>query len=175
MYVWFAENNLLKSTIKLECNIYGCWLINNDVCCLGQFRSVGASDLIPCKTLWTISVNHLIPFLVWCFLCCEKAKTLLQTDTLSHTWTDTGKDSLDDYLLQAGKDSDLHNRGLKTRGAGNRVQVWTRSWLSFLFLLDALPVYSGWLGVNHSLVLIQAKKQKWKSTKLKLKDARKPV
>ena len=38
--------------------VYGYWLMNNGVYCLGQLGSVGANDLIPCKILLKISVKY---------------------------------------------------------------------------------------------------------------------
>ena len=50
-----VESNLLKSIRKVESTLYG--KVANSDCCLGQLGSIGASDLIPCKTLLKISVK----------------------------------------------------------------------------------------------------------------------
>lgn len=41
--------------------MYGYWLISHEACYLGKFGWVGASDLIPRKTLLKISVNPHLP------------------------------------------------------------------------------------------------------------------
>lgn len=43
-----AVNNFLKLTTNVT--IYGYWLISDDACYLDWLGSVGAGDLIPCKT-----------------------------------------------------------------------------------------------------------------------------
>lgn len=49
------KTNLLTSTIKVESNICGYWIIKNDVCYLCQVESIGdktlSNDIISCKTV----------------------------------------------------------------------------------------------------------------------------
>ena len=58
-----VESNFLKSTINVESSHCAYWLVNNDVCYLGQLRSVGASYLNPYKTLVKdfCKVSHSFP------------------------------------------------------------------------------------------------------------------
>lgn len=65
-------------------------LINNDVCDLALLKLVGASHLIPWRTMLNISVKYpLSPTPMWCYLCCSiekrKSETLCweQTDTIN--------------------------------------------------------------------------------------------
>jgi len=53
-----AERNCLQSSMEVDSIHYGHPLVNNDVCFLGQLGLVGASDLIPCKTLIKSTVKY---------------------------------------------------------------------------------------------------------------------
>lgn len=94
---------------------YGYCLKNSNVCrsvcCLGQLVWVGASDLIPHKTLFKISIKCPIPYPIKELLRCsvkERAKPFLK-DTHSDILRERqGPDSQDSF--QAGTNPDSHNR-----------------------------------------------------------------
>lgn len=66
-----VESNFKNLPERLKVTNHSYWLINNDVCYLGQLGSVGANNLIPCKPLLKISVKYPTPPPMWCFLCCS--------------------------------------------------------------------------------------------------------
>lgn len=88
-----VESSYLKSTMKVESIHYGDWLVNNDVCFLCQLGSVGARDLIPCKTLLKISVWYPISSPCDAFCCCS-----LKTDTTIQPFVGTDTHSQREHI-----------------------------------------------------------------------------
>ena len=81
-----VESNFLNSIIEFESSQCGYWLVNNDVCCLGQLRSVGASVLNPYKTLVKdfCRVFHSFPHMMVSMMVNKHRETPFVRDTDRH-------------------------------------------------------------------------------------------